>query len=516
MSDADGDTGLLEGLIQQNLLNEELLGQLGEHADRLPDLEQLRQLLRMELLAEDALLPMLSERYGLPLLAESTACLSPFPEADRCREVYAQTGIVLMGEEEARIGVLTVQADWLAMNRLELESGSPIQWRLTSHARLSWLVATMAHPQRPQNASAIEAAAPKLQSLLEEAVHHRSSDIHLESVPEGVQVRFRVDGILQPGPLLPKPLQPSLFSHIKLLAGMDIAIRRRPQDGHSTYHARSGREFDLRVSSMPGINGEKLVLRLLDQMPVQHRLEALGFLKQDMKVLEQASQTTHGLILMVGPTGSGKTTTLYAILNALNSRERHIFTIENPVEYQVSGITQVSVNPEQGLGFAEALRASLRQDPDVILVGEIRDEETAEVAVKAALTGHLVLSTLHSGDAVTAVQRLLNLGIASDLLADTLTLIVSQRLVRKLCLHEEESPDCPRCQGTGYAGRIPVYELLRVNRLVRDRIREGHTGRELVDPHEDLHFQTMEQTAQRLVQEQLTNWREVRPLLLAT
>ncbi|MDP7157234.1 MAG: ATPase, T2SS/T4P/T4SS family, partial [SAR324 cluster bacterium] len=310
MSDADGDTGLLEGLIQQNLLNEELLGQLGEHADRLPDLEQLRQLLRMELLAEDALLPMLSERYGLPLLAESTACLSPFPEADRCREVYAQTGIVLMGEEEARIGVLTVQADWLAMNRLELESGSPIQWRLTSHARLSWLVATMAHPQRPQNASAIEAAAPKLQSLLEEAVHHRSSDIHLESVPEGVQVRFRVDGILQPGPLLPKPLQPSLFSHIKLLAGMDIAIRRRPQDGHSTYHARSGREFDLRVSSMPGINGEKLVLRLLDQMPVQHRLEALGFLKQDMKVLEQASQTTHGLILMVGPTGSGKTTTL--------------------------------------------------------------------------------------------------------------------------------------------------------------------------------------------------------------
>ena len=516
MSDADGDTGLLEGLIQQNLLNEELLGQLGEHADRLPDLEQLRQLLRMELLAEDALLPLLSERYGLPLLAESTACLSPFPEADRCREVYAQTGIVLMGEEEARIGVLTVQADWLAMNRLELESGSPIQWQLTSHARLSWLVATMAHPQRPQNASAIEAAAPKLQSLLEEAVHHRSSDIHLESVPEGVQVRFRVDGILQPGPLLPKPLQPSLFSHIKLLAGMDIAIRRRPQDGHSTYHARSGREFDLRVSSMPGINGEKLVLRLLDQMPVQHRLEALGFLKQDMKVLEQASQTTHGLILMVGPTGSGKTTTLYAILNALNSRERHIFTIENPVEYQVSGITQVSVNPEQGLGFAEALRASLRQDPDVILVGEIRDEETAEVAVKAALTGHLVLSTLHSGDAVTAVQRLLNLGIASDLLADTLTLIVSQRLVRKLCLHEEESPDCPRCQGTGYAGRIPVYELLRVNRLVRDRIREGHTGRELVDPHEDLHFQTMEQTAQRLVQEQLTNWREVRPLLLAT
>lgn len=516
MSAADGDTGLLEGLIQQNLLNEELLGQLGDHAERLPDLEQLRQLLRMELLAEDALLPLLSERYGLPLLAESTASLSPFPEAGRCREVYAQTGIVLMGDEQARIGVLTVQADWLAMNRLELEPGSPIQWQLTSHARLSWLVAAMAHPQRSQDASTLEAAAPKLQSLLEEAVHHRSSDIHLESVPEGVQVRFRVDGILQPGPLLPKSLQPSLFSHIKLLAGMDIAIRRRPQDGHAAYHSRSGREFDLRVSSMPGINGEKLVLRLLDQMPVQHRLEALGFLKQDMEALEQASQAAHGLILMVGPTGSGKTTTLYAILNALNSSERHIFTIENPVEYQVSGITQVSVNPEQGLSFAEALRASLRQDPDVILVGEIRDEETAEVAVKAALTGHLVLSTLHSGDAVTAVQRLLNLGIARDLLADTLTLIVSQRLVRKLCPHKEENPDCPRCQGTGYAGRIPVYELLRVNRLVRDRIRAGYTGRELVEPHKDLHFQTMEQTAQRLVQEQLTNWREVRPLLLAT
>jgi len=512
---ASGDTGLLEGLIQQNLLNEELLGHLGDHADRLPDLEQLRQLLRMELLAEDALLPLLATRYGLPLLDDAAVPRTPFPEAGRCREVYAQTGIALLEEGAVWVGMLTVQADWLAINRLGLESGSPIQWRLTSHARLSRLVAALAHPQRSQDTSALEAAAPKLQSLLEEAVHHRGSDIHLESAPEGVQVRFRVDGILQPGPLLPKSLQPSLFSHIKLLAGMDIATRRRPQDGHSTYRARSGREFDLRVSSMPGVNGEKLVLRLLAQMPVQHRLEALGFLKQDLTVLEQASQAAHGLILMVGPTGSGKTTTLYAILNALNSHERHIFTIENPVEYQVSGITQVSVNPEQGLGFAEALRASLRQDPDVILVGEIRDEETAEVAVKAALTGHLVLSTLHSGDAVTAVQRLLNLGIASDLLADTLTLIVSQRLVRKRCPHEDDRPDCPRCQGTGYAGRIPVYELLRVDRLVRDRIRAGHTGRELVEPHEDLHFQTMEQTAQRLVQEGLTHWREVRPLLLA-
>ena len=515
MNEAGRHTGLLEGLIQRSLLNEELLGHLGDHADRLPELEQLRQLLRMDLLSEDSLLPVLSERYALPLLEESVATLPPFPEASGCREVYAQTGVALMGHESGRIGVVTVQSDWLAMNRLGLESESAIQWRLTSHARLSRLVAAMARPQRSQEASAIEAAAPKFQSLLEEAVHHRGSDIHLESVPEGVQVRFRVDGILQSGPLLPTSLRPSLFSHIKLLAGMDIAIRRRPQDGHSTYRARSGREFDLRVSSMPGINGEKLVLRLLDQMPVQHRLEALGFLKQDLEVLEQASQAANGLILMVGPTGSGKTTTLYAILNALNSSERHIFTIENPVEYQVPGITQVSVNPEQGLGFAEALRASLRQDPDVILVGEIRDEETAEVAVKAALTGHLVLSTLHSGDAVTAVQRLLNLGIAHDLLADTLTLMVSQRLVRKCCPHEKESPDCPRCQGTGYAGRIPVYELLRVNRLVRDRIRNGHTGRELVEPHEDLHFQTMEQTAQRLVQQGLTSWREVQSLLLA-
>jgi type II secretory ATPase GspE/PulE/Tfp pilus assembly ATPase PilB-like protein len=303
---------------------------------------------------------------------------------------------------------------------------------------------------------------------------------------------------------------------------MDIAVRRRPQDGHYTYNSNSNRIFDVRVSTLPGQFGEKLVLRLLDQTPVQHKLEALGFFKNDLKMLYQASQAPSGLILMVGPTGSGKTTTLYAILNALNSQEKNILTIENPVEYHIEGITQVSVKPEQGLGFADTLRAALRQDPDVLLIGEIRDEETANIAVKAALTGHLVLSTLHSSDAVTAIQRLLNLGIAPDLLAETLTVIVSQRLVRRLCSHQNgnksnphtSDKNCLRCRGTGYSGRIPVYEILKVNSLVRDRIQAGDTGRKLIRPEPELYFHTMEQTAQRLTKEGLTDWKEVQPLLL--
>jgi len=275
---------------------------------------------------------------------------------------------------------------------------------------------------------------------------------------------------------MPMSFHPLIFSRIKLLAGMDIAVRRRPQDGHYTYNSNSNRIFDVRVSTLPGQFGEKLVLRLLDQTPVQHKLEALGFFKNDLEMLYQASQAPSGLILMVGPTGSGKTTTLYAILNALNSQEKNILTIENPVEYHIEGITQVSVKPEQGLGFADTLRAALRQDPDVLLIGEIRDEETANIAVKAALTGHLVLSTLHSSDAVTAIQRLLNLGIAPDLLAETLTVIVSQRLVRRLCSHQNgnksnphtSDKNCLRCRGTGYSGRIPVYEILKVNSLGPD------------------------------------------------
>jgi type II secretory ATPase GspE/PulE/Tfp pilus assembly ATPase PilB-like protein len=303
---------------------------------------------------------------------------------------------------------------------------------------------------------------------------------------------------------------------------MDIAVRRRPQDGHYTYRSNGSRNFDVRVSTLPGQSGEKLVLRLLDQTPVQHKLEALGFFKNDLEMLYQASQAPNGLILMVGPTGSGKTTTLYAILNALNSQEKNILTIENPVEYHIEGITQVSVKPEQGLGFAETLRAALRQDPDVILIGEIRDEETASIAVKAALTGHLVLSTLHSNDAVTAIQRLLNLGIAPDLLAETLTVIVSQRLVRRLCSHHntektltrKTDKNCLRCRGTGYSGRIPVYEILKVNTLVRNRIQAGETGNKLIRPDTELYFHTMEQTAKRLAKEGLTDWKELQPLLL--
>jgi len=306
------------------------------------------------------------------------------------------------------------------MNQVAFHLGEPIYWYLAQQEQIEALLET----SHLQIEDADIFATDRIHHLFEEAVSRRGSDIHLEPEKNQLRVRFRIDGYLQDSAPMPMSFHPLIFSRIKLLAGMDIAVRRRPQDGHYTYNSNSNRIFDVRVSTLPGQFGEKMVLRLLDQTPVQHKLEALGFFKNDLEMLYQASQAPSGLILMVGPTGSGKTTTLYAILNALNSEEKNILTIE-----------QVSVKPEQGLGFADTLRAVLCQDPDVLLIGEIRDEETANIAVKAALMGHLVLSTLHSSDAVTAIQRLLNLGIAPDLLAETLTVIVSQRLVRRLCSH---------------------------------------------------------------------------------
>jgi type II secretory ATPase GspE/PulE/Tfp pilus assembly ATPase PilB-like protein len=323
---------------------------------------------------------------------------------------------------------------------------------------------------------------------------------------------MRIDGHLHDRMEFALESQVPLLSRIKILAGMDIAVKRRPQDGHYSYHARQGHVYDLRVSSLPTEAGEKLVLRLLDQTPVQYKLSALGFLEDDLVVLTRACQMSSGIVLVVGPTGSGKTTTLYAMLNEMNSREKNILTIEDPVEYHIEGINQVTVQPAQDLTFSNALRASLRQDPDVILIGEIRDEETAEIAIKAALTGHLVLSTLHSVDAVTTIQRLSNLEVDPALLADTLSVIISQRLVRRICDHDPSSSQCSRCHGSGYSGRVPVYEILRIDPVLRQRIREGCTSQNLIAPAPELYFHSFQQTSQRLIEAGITDEKELQTI----
>ena len=307
--------------------------------------------------------------------------------------------------------------------------------------------------------------------LVRDAHDARASDIHLESTRSGLAARFRIDGVLGAAPEAPASLHHAVISRVKLLAELDIAERRRPQDGRIRVRLEA-RELDLRVATVPTIHGESVVLRLLDQGGGPARLEELGMSAQVLASLHALVRRAHGMLLVTGPTGSGKTTTLYAALQTRDARSEKIITVEDPVEYQLPGITQVPVHRQAGVAFAAALRAILRQDPDVVMVGEMRDAETAEVAIQAAMTGHLVLATLHTNDAVGAIPRLLDLGVPDYLVAATLEGVLAQRLVRRSCdaCGGAAPPGCAHCGGTGFRGRLGVFELLVVSDGVRDAI----------------------------------------------
>ena len=307
-----------------------------------------------------------------------------------------------------------------------------------------------------------------------------ATDIHIEPTPDSVEVRFRLDGILRKGPVFPKNMQGPLLTRIKVMAGLNIAENRLPQDGRLRINA-SGREVDLRISTFPTLHGEDLVLRILDRGRVALRLSSLGLREADLGLVREVLARPLGLVLITGPTGTGKTTTLYSALAEMNTGERCILTIEDPVEYEVEGIRQSQINPRAGLTFAAGLRAMLRHDPDVILVGEIRDLDTAQIALSAAMTGHMVLSTIHTNSAAAAIPRLLDMGIEPFALASSLQLSVAQRLVRVLCPECKQPADvppavrrrfnlegvdlfrangCDRCGGSGYRGRVAVFEFL--------------------------------------------------------
>jgi general secretion pathway protein E len=329
--------------------------------------------------------------------------------------------------------------------------------------------------------------------LVRDAYDAGASDIHLEAARSGLVARFRLDGVLAPGLEPPAGYHHAIVSRVKLLAELDIAERRRPQDGRIRVRLES-RELDLRVSTVPTMFGESVVLRLLDRGGRPVELSELGMASEILAGVERLAARPHGLVLVTGPTGSGKTTTLYACLQQRNAGAEKIISVEDPVEYQLGGVTQVPVHRQAGVTFAAALRSILRQDPDVVMVGEMRDEETAEVAVQAALTGHLVFSTLHTNDAVGAVPRLLDLGVPPYLVAATVKGIVAQRLVRRICTacsveYETESAlvgalsgrpsgrmtlrrgaGCERCRGTGYRGRVGLFELLEISGDIEDAI----------------------------------------------
>jgi len=335
-------------------------------------------------------------------------------------------------------------------------------------------------------------------SIIQGGIDARASDIHIEPQESDLRVRYRVDGLLRRAINIPASAQREVISQLKVLADMDISERRVPQDGHITVR-REDREYDLRVSSLPAVDGEKIVLRILDKHAGRWSLDRVVTSAQDNKRIRDLVANPYGMILLTGPTGCGKTTTLYSVLQLVNTPERNIVTVEDPVEYRLPGITQVQVKPAAGVTFASTLRSILRQDPNVILIGEIRDLETAEIAVSAALTGHLVLSTLHTNDAAGAVSRLVSIGIAPFLVASSLLGVVAQRLVRtlcpkcrELCISAEEDrkligglpvaterlyrgKGCPNCNGSGYQGRKSIYEILCVSPAIKRMIVEGRS-----------------------------------------
>ncbi len=329
--------------------------------------------------------------------------------------------------------------------------------------------------------------------LVRDAYDAGASDIHLEAARNGLSARFRIDGVLTSAPEPPSHLHLAVISRIKLLAELDIAERRRPQDGRIRVRLES-RELDLRVSTVPTMYGESVVLRLLDHGGRPVSLDSLGMMPSVWSAMRDLSAAPHGLVLVTGPTGSGKTTTLYAALARRNTAVEKVITVEDPIEYQLPGVTQMPVHRQAGVSFAAALRAILRQDPDVVMIGEMRDQETAEIAIQAAMTGHLVLSTLHTNDALGAVPRLADLGIPDYLIAATLEGVLAQRLVRRICddCRQQYEPDanhvafvsggqtaptiltrgagCRSCRGTGFRGRVGVFEIVRVDAAMRDAI----------------------------------------------
>lgn len=329
-------------------------------------------------------------------------------------------------------------------------------------------------------------------AIMAEALYRRASDIHIEPYPGVLRVRYRIDGVLQEKEaLVDKKYEAAILARIKIMSKLDITQRRLPQDGRISLLV-NGRDIDLRVSILPLASGEKVVLRILEKGGAGADLQMLGFSPYAFEAFQKASARPHGMILLTGPTGSGKSTTLYALLSRLNDIARNLITIEDPVEYQMKGITQVQVKSEIGLTFASILRAVLRQNPDAVMVGEIRDFETADIAIKAALTGHLILSTLHTNDAPSAIVRLVNMGIESFLIASTLNLIAAQRLCRKICPKCKDSQEvsvanfsgmpadfketkarfwrgkgCPYCANTGYFGRVAIVEALFIDDDIR-------------------------------------------------
>ena len=499
-----------EMLIEENLVTAEQLDKALElqrkQGGKLSELLVSQGLVKAEELAA-----VLSVQLNVPLIDLKRHKVQPdalrlIPE-DMARkhtliplDVVGDSLIVVMADPEDIRTIEDIKAQ--ARMRIEVALGIPseikqaINLNYRSRGEIDKQVSQFAPPaeEKAEVTSELIAKTPVAQSLdllIAQAVRDRASDVHLEPQENRLRIRYRIDGILHDMFSLPLTVHAPLVSRVKILAGMDIAEQRRPQDGQFSFEVE-GREIDTRVATMETAYGERVTLRILDKSLSLFTLPELGFLADALKKYRAALNSPFGMILVGGPTGSGKTTTLYASINQLDANERNILTIEEPIEYRFMDINQTQVNPRAGITFATGLRAIMRHDPDVILVGEIRDKDTATIAVQAALTGHLVLSSIHANDAVSVLFRLIDLGVEPYLISSTLVGIVAQRMVRRICAHcrapsqpsveeqiayEEEmgeSPDtlysgagCNLCANTGYRGRTGLFELLVMSEEIR-------------------------------------------------
>ena len=370
--------------------------------------------------------------------------------------------------------------------------------------------------------------------IIEQAVNERASDIHIEALEYSVRIRFRIDGVMQEMMQYERELLPAIVARIKIISGMNISEKRAPQDGRMTLKF-DRIEYDIRVSSLPTVFGEKIVMRLASKQALTKDKSELGFPEEELRRFDALVRNPHGIILVTGPTGSGKSTTLYTVLSELNSGDVNIITVEDPVEADIDGINQVQTNDKAGLTFASALRSILRQDPDIIMIGEIRDEETAGIAVKAAITGHLVVSTLHTNSAASTITRMADMGVESYLIADSTVGIIAQRLVRRLCpkckvehqltdmdkqrlrlkgegtttIYEPGGKGCAFCNGSGYRGRIGVYEIMPITAEIRRVISAGGSAEEIQDVALQQGMTTLRNGAAKLVLQGVTSINEV-------
>ncbi len=415
-----------------------------------------------------------ARRYGvLPLREEEGALIVATSDAldlDAERAIGFATGRRVFWVEASPEEIETQIARWYADGLRSELSAPPVEVQ-----HIGFAAGHSASAANDDAASAI----PLVDQLLAEGIQAGASDIHIEPEEEGIAVRHRIDGVLRQARLLARTLGPSLASRVKILSGLDIADRMRPQDGRARVAVR-GAVVDLRVSTLPASHGEKIVIRVLDGSAGLRTLDSVGFGQEDLARIRSLLEQREGLVLVTGPTGSGKTTTLYAALREVQARGVNVVTVEDPIEYRLPGIVQVQVHEKAGLTFGAALRSIMRQDPDVILVGEIRDRETAEIAIQASLTGHLVFSTLHTNDAASAIARLVDIGAASYQIATAVKGVIAQRLVRRLCTGCGGA-GCRECGESGYRGRRAIAEILIASPEFERRVASSATPESIAD-----------------------------------